>query len=109
MSRISHPNVATNGVADTMSVRDAVWQRCKSHSAHMVETVAALDNDFGVVGVTPQAKLVAMKVLNSTDTSNWSGMIRASNYRAAVDFPALGDEIDAAGPGDGYGGASGRS
>lgn len=34
------------------------------HGTHVAGTIAALDNSIGVVGVAPEAKLLAMKVLN---------------------------------------------
>jgi serine protease len=35
------------------------------HGTHVAGTVAAMDNDFGVVGVAPEARIWSVKVLNS--------------------------------------------
>lgn len=44
------------------------------HGTHVAGTIAALDNSIGVVGVAPDAKLLAVKVLDS----------RGSGYNSAV-------------------------
>jgi subtilisin family serine protease len=45
------------------------------HGTHVAGTVAALDNDFGVVGVAPEAELYAIKVLDSRGSGYWSDVI----------------------------------
>ena len=46
------------------------------HGTHVAGTIGALDNDEGVVGVAPGARLWAVKVLNSSG-SGWSSWIIA--------------------------------
>jgi subtilisin len=46
------------------------------HGTHVAGTIGALDNDFGVVGVAPGARLWAVKVLNKNG-SGWSSWIIA--------------------------------
>lgn len=53
------------------------------HGTHVAGTVAAEDNDTGVVGVAPEAKLYALKVLNSSGSGSWSNVIAALQW--AVD------------------------
>lgn len=45
------------------------------HGTHVAGTIAAADNDFGVVGVAPAAYLYAVKVLSSGGSGNWSWLI----------------------------------
>lgn len=54
------------------------------HGSHVAGTVGAKDNDFGVIGVAPNANLVALKVLSSEGSGATSGIIAALDYVAAV-------------------------
>lgn len=40
------------------------WRDVEGHGTHVAGTVGALDNDIGVVGVAPGARLWAVKILN---------------------------------------------
>ncbi|MCH8986656.1 S8 family serine peptidase [Patescibacteria group bacterium] len=53
------------------------------HGTHVAGTVAAEDNDIGVVGVAPEARLYALKVLNASGSGSWSDVIAALEW--AVD------------------------
>lgn len=45
------------------------------HGTHVAGTIGALDNDFGVVGVAPGARLWAVRVLNSAGSGTWASVI----------------------------------
>ena len=53
------------------------------HGTHVSGTVAAKDNGVGVVGVAPEASLYGLKVLSSSGSGSWSGIIAALQW--AVD------------------------
>lgn len=53
------------------------------HGTHVAGTIAALDNNVGVVGIAPEAKLYALKVLNSSGSGSFSDVIAALQW--AVD------------------------
>ena len=53
------------GVNCTTSDRSA-WADQHGHGTHVAGTVAALDNDYGVVGVAPGARIWAVRILNSS-------------------------------------------
>ena len=53
------------------------------HGTHVAGTVAAEDNNAGVVGVAPEACLYALKVLNSNGSGSYSAVIAAVQW--AVD------------------------
>ena len=53
------------------------------HGSHVAGTLAAEDNNTGVVGVAPEASLYALKVLNASNRGNWSDIIAAVQW--AVD------------------------
>lgn len=50
------------------------------HGTHVAGTVAAEDNDIGVVGVAPMANLYALKVLNSSGSGYYSDVIAALQW-----------------------------
>jgi len=50
------------------------------HGTHVSGTVAAKDNDFGVVGVAPGARLWAVKVLDSAGSGSFSNVIAGLDY-----------------------------
>jgi subtilisin family serine protease len=53
------------------------------HGTHVAGTVAAIDNDFGVIGVAAGASVVAVRVLDSRGSGSYSGVIAGVNYVAA--------------------------
>ncbi|MHB0972545.1 MAG: S8 family serine peptidase [Thermoanaerobaculia bacterium] len=54
------------------------------HGTHVAGTIAAMNNDFGVVGVAPNVELYALKVMSPDDEGGASGNSR--NIIAAVDW-----------------------
>src|ERR1019366_6105688 len=52
------------------------------HGTHVAGIIGALDNDFGVVGVAPGARLWSVQVMTPTD-SNFAGFIAGCDYIAA--------------------------
>jgi subtilisin family serine protease len=53
------------------------------HGTHCAGTIAAVDNDQGVVGVAAGATVVAVKVLDSRGSGSYSGVIDGVDYVAA--------------------------
>ncbi|MDH3300269.1 MAG: S8 family serine peptidase [Acidimicrobiia bacterium] len=53
------------------------------HGTHVAGTVGALDNDFGVVGVAPGARIWAVKVLNSSGSGYESGIVAGIDWITA--------------------------
>ena len=45
------------------------------HGTHVAGTIGALDNNFGVVGVAPGARIWAVRVLNNAGSGTWSDVI----------------------------------
>ncbi len=71
---LSHPDL--NVVASkTCVVRTKSANDDNGHGSHVAGTIAALDNEIGVVGVAPEAKLVAVKVLDKRGSGTWSSVI----------------------------------
>ena len=53
------------------------------HGTHVAGTIAALKNSIGVVGVAPEAKLIAVKVLNRNGSGTWSSVICGADWVTA--------------------------
>jgi subtilisin family serine protease len=80
---LDHPDLAVAGGVSCLS------GSCVSggdddhyHGTHVAGTVAALDNDLGVVGVAPGARLWAVKVLNKRGSGSNSGVIAGIDWVA---------------------------
>ncbi|HEX8923581.1 MAG TPA: S8 family serine peptidase, partial [Patescibacteria group bacterium] len=96
---LTHPDLAANIVANTTCVaRTNDGNDDNGHGSHVAGTIAAVDNTIGVVGVAPQAKLIAVKVLDSSGNGSWSSVIcgidwvtsNASRYNIKVANMSLG-------------------
>ncbi|NVJ66013.1 MAG: S8 family serine peptidase [Gammaproteobacteria bacterium] len=66
-----------------------------SHGTHVAGTIAAADNGIGVIGVAPEAEIVAVKVLSAVTGSGstsgiWQGMVYAADNGADIINMSLG-------------------
>ncbi len=53
------------------------------HGTHVGGTIGAIDNECDVVGVAPNANLVAVRVLDNSGSGSYSGVIAGVDYVAA--------------------------
>ncbi len=58
-----HPDLNVVGYNCSTSDRSA-WRDQNNHGTHVAGIVGALDNDIGVVGVVPGARVYGVKILN---------------------------------------------
>src|SRR3990167_7109871 len=73
---LTHPDLKANIVANYSCIRGKkTGNDDNGHGSHVAGTIAAINNGTGVVGVAPEAKLVAVKVLNSAGSGSWSSVI----------------------------------
>ena len=65
-----------------------------SHGSHVAGTIAAAQNDFGIIGVAPDAELMLLKVLSDAGSGAFSwlieGIVHAANNGADVINMSLG-------------------
>lgn len=65
----SYPDACTNGYDDD-----------NGHGTHVAGTIAALDNDFGVVGIAPGSNIYALKALDKTGFGTTSSVVAAVDW-----------------------------
>lgn len=100
---LTHPDLAPNIVANTNCVTPGTpGNDDHGHGTHVAGTIAAANNTTGVVGVAPEAKLIAVKVLAADGWGTSSQIIcgidwvtaNAARYNIKVANMSIG------GPGD---------
>lgn len=68
------------------------------HGTHVAGTIAAVDNDVDVIGVAPQARLLAAKALDRRGNGAYSAITAGINYCVAQGAPvinmSLGGPVD---------------
>jgi hypothetical protein len=83
---LTHPDLnvdATKGFTAFTSGRDANLNDGNGHGTHVAGTIAAINNDIGVVGVAAGAPVVPIKVLDSRGSGSYSGVIAGVDHVAA--------------------------
>ena len=69
-----HPEITTvggyNAIDSSVSYKDD-----NGHGTHVAGTIAAADNDIGVVGIAPDVSLYGVKVLNARGRGTFAGVI----------------------------------
>lgn len=88
-----HPDLDVVGGYNCTTADRTAWRDQNSHGTHVAGTVGALDNDIGVVGVAPGARLWAVKILGA------DGNGYLSWYVCGIDWIlAQRDPLDASRP-----------
>lgn len=73
-----------------------------NHGTHVAGTIAAADNEFGVIGVAPNAEIIAIKVLSEYSGSGGFGGINAGIvYAANIDADVINMSLGAVLPKNG--------
>ena len=85
----AHADIAPNLIAAESASFVAGESYCNtaanqsSHGTHVAGTIAAADNGIGTIGVAPEAKLIAVKVLSAaTGSGGFAGIIQGIVYAA---------------------------
>ncbi|UCC24144.1 MAG: S8 family serine peptidase [Gemmatimonadales bacterium] len=81
---LDHPdlNVDVNRSVDFTGSRKGADDE-NGHGTHVAGTVAAIDNDIGVIGVAAGASVVAVRVLDRRGSGSYSGVIAGVDHVAA--------------------------
>lgn len=70
---LGHSDLAVAGGVNCS--RGASYTDGHGHGTHVAGTIGAIDNQSGVVGVAPGARLWAVRVLNNAGSGSWSDVI----------------------------------
>ncbi|GAB3030943.1 S8 family peptidase [Spirosoma pulveris] len=68
------------------------------HGSHVAGTIGAKNNDFGVVGVAPGVRVIAVKVLAASGSGSYSGVIAGIDYVASAGAPGDVANMSLGGP-----------
>jgi subtilisin len=97
----THPDLAgkvTFGRSFVSYTTDYADDSVSGHGTHVAGTIAAVDNDIGVIGVAPYSALWAIKVLWSSGSGLVSefaeGLTWVANQGASIACMSLGTDID---------------
>jgi subtilisin family serine protease len=101
----NHPDLQANVAGGKNCSTGRSYSDGNGHGTHVAGTIAALDNDIGVVGVAPEAKLWAVRVLDNAGYGSWSSIICGLDFVTSK-APANGGPITVANMSLGGGGSS---
>ncbi|MBF0104640.1 MAG: S8 family peptidase [Deltaproteobacteria bacterium] len=89
--QFDHPDLAANALQQyAKNFSDAPTLEDKhGHGTHCAGLAAAVDNDLGVLGMAPGAKLVPVKVLNDSGSGSWEGVANGIRYVADLEVPFI--------------------
>jgi subtilisin family serine protease len=80
---LTHPDLAGNIVGSVNFVNTNSANDDNGHGSHCAGTIAAINNTQGVVGVAPNASLLAVKVLDRRGSGSYSAITSGINWAAA--------------------------
>lgn len=79
----THPDLNVDTSRSRSFIRDSSFEDANGHGSHVAGIIGALDNTIGVVGVSPGATLVAVRVLDRNGRGSNSDVIAGVDYVAA--------------------------
>jgi len=101
-----HPDLnVVGGVRYYLSMfTDSKYDDDHGHGSHVAGTIGARDNDYGVVGVAPGARIWAVKVLNSRGSGYQSDIIKGIDWvkARAADIEVINMSIGGTGYSSSY-------
>ncbi len=83
----THPDLNVQGGIDCSTADPTAWRDVHGHGTHVAGIAAARDDDFGVVGVAPGARLWAVKILNDSGNGLLSWYVCGLDWIAAQRDP----------------------
>ncbi len=79
----------TTGPPQSRLREDGNYEDDHGHGTHVAGSVAALDNEFGVVGVAPKAALYAVKVLSADGSGSVSAIAAGIDWAVDNGIPII--------------------
>jgi subtilisin family serine protease len=84
----AHPDLNVAGGINCSTADRTAWGDANGHGTHVAGTIAAKDNDIGVVGVAPGARLWAVRILDADGSGLLSWYICGLDWIAAQRDPS---------------------
>ncbi len=81
---LDHPDLNVNVGLSANFTRDKNADDGNGHGTHVAGTIAAIDNDIGVIGVAPGVEVIGIKVLDRRGSGSTSGVIAGIEYAASL-------------------------
>ena len=78
--QLNHPDLNVDVPRSRSFITGLTPDDQNGHGTHVAGTIAAINNNIGVVGVAPGAKVVAVRVLNKKGSGSTSGVIAGVDY-----------------------------
>lgn len=75
----THPDLSVIGGTSCVDYT-ASYADDNGHGTHVAGTIAAVDNEIGVIGAAPQANLYAIKVLDANGSGYISGIVKGIDW-----------------------------
>lgn len=91
----THPDLSANVAGGKNCSTGISYKDGNGHGTHVAGTIAALNNTIGVVGMAPEAKLWAVRVLDNSGSGSWSSVICGIDFVTSK-APANGGPITVA-------------
>ncbi|WP_340818358.1 S8 family serine peptidase [Methanolobus sp. WCC4] len=86
----NHPDLAANYLGGYDYVNDdSSPMDDNGHGTHVAGTVLGIDNDIGVIGVSPDVGFYALKAANSAGYCSWSDVIASINWAVNNDVDVI--------------------
>jgi subtilisin family serine protease len=98
---LTHPDLRANVVGSRSFVPNEAAQFIGSrfsHGTHTAGTIGAVDNNIGVVGVAPDAKLLLVKVLRDAGSGSFSWMLQGIYFAVSQQADVINMSLGAAIP-----------
>ncbi|MCW1929295.1 S8 family peptidase [Bhargavaea beijingensis] len=100
---VNHPDlkeriIGGRNFTDDDKSNPEIYEDYNGHGTHVAGTIAAQENDAGVVGVAPEADLLIVKVLNRNGSGQYEWIIKGIHYAidqgADIISMSLGGPVD---------------
>jgi subtilisin family serine protease len=99
---LEHPDLKDNIIGSASFVPGESAQfvpvpggRTSSHGGHVAGTIAAVDNNIGVIGVAPEAQLLLVKVLADAGSGQFGWMLQGIMHAVAQDADVINMSLGA--------------
>jgi len=101
----THPDLAPNlnlALSRSFVPYEPTIQDFDGHGTHVSGIVAAADNDWGSIGVAPNAEIVTLKVLDGSGSGSFGWLLEALIYASTIDVDVVTMSLGAYFRHDGY-------